>query len=261
MAKRKKRVKRKRRSYYYEAPWEPGGVYHVYSSAVEPNRLFGHPDHYQFFVELLRDRIACFAEIFAYALLINHFHVAVRLPSEAWLRTDILSRPPDERTAKEEGWLRGEVPYRQLIGDYWNALTSVYARYYNPKAKRRGTLLNRPLRRIRVREDLISRRLIMYVHTNEVKHGVRTTYHQANLRSSFAYYRLERPDHWLARAAVLERFGGLEAFYRRHDAYVRKYGTQISTFDEQLYFAPTVDIPEESPYVEFLEDAPPPNRI
>ena len=138
------------------------------------------------------------------------------------------------------------------------ALTSIYARFYNPKAKRRGTLFNRPLRRIRVRKDLISRRLIMYIHTNEVKHGVRATYDRAGLRSSFAYYGLERRDHWLARAAVLERFAGLEAFYREHEAYVRKYGAQISAFDEQLYFAPAEDIPDQAPHVEFLEDAPVP---
>ena len=258
MSKRRKRPKRQRRSYYFEAPWVPGGVYHVYSAAVEPNRLFGEPAHQRFFVELLRDRVACFAEVFAYALLINHFHLAVRLPSAERLRADILSRPADARTAKEEGWLRGERSYHELIGDYWAGLLSIYARYYNPKVGRRGTLLNRPLRRIRVRGDLVSRRLIMYIHTNEVKHGVRLAYDDAGLRTSFAYYPIARADHWLARAAVLERFGGLAAFYRRHEAYVRQYGHRIAAFDERLYFAPQQDIPAEAPAVEFLHDATPP---
>ena len=151
MSKRRKRPKRQRRSYYFEAPWVPGGVYHVYSAAVEPNRLFGEPAHQRFFVELLRDRVACFAEVFAYALLVNHFHLAVRLPSAERLRADILSR-----------------------------------------------------------------------------------------------------------AAVLERFGGLAAFYRRHEAYVRQYGHRIAAFDERLYFAPQQDIPAEAPAVEFLHDATPP---
>ena len=242
-------------NYYYEAEWVPGGVYHVYNSAVQPNKAFVNDGHYRFFVELLRDRLPGFAMVFAYALIPNHFHIAMQLRPlgefEAWLR----SKP--KRTVKEDRWLRGEIPYRQVIGDYFSVLFAIYATSFNASVGRRGTLLNRTVRRIRVREDLISRRLIMYIHTNEVKHGIRSTYLRSGLRSSLAYYAQARDDHWLARDAVLRRFGGLEAFYRRHEDYVLKYGTQVSAFDEALYFDPAKADRKDlrtAPYYEFLED-------
>ena len=246
-------------TYYYRAQWEPGGVYHVYNSAVQPNRAFASEERYRFFVELLRDRLPGFATVFAYAIIPNHFHLALQLRPlgefETWVRSKA------KRTVKEEKWLRGELPYHQLVGDYFSVLFAIYATAFNASVGRRGTLLDRGVRRIRVRDDLLSRRLIMCIHTNEAKHGMLADYTQSGLRTSFAYYGMERDDHWLARDAVLVRFGGLEAFYRRHAGYVRKYGTQVGAFDEALYFDPVGKDAASllvAPPHEFLEDVPPP---
>ena len=250
--------KKRDRHYYYEAEWVAGGVYHVYNCAVQPNELLRTREEYSFFVELIRDRVTAFALVFAYALLPNHFHLAIRLLDEETLRARILAKPPSKRWVKERGWLAGQVPFRQLIGDYWATMFSVYTSFYNPRAHRRGTLLDQTLRRIRVRADLISRHLIMYIHTNEVKHHILSSYLNSGLRTSFGYYGLERDDHWLARDLVLERFGGLDNFLGRHVQYVRKYGSRVSGFDEELYFKPSGDRELfHTPYVPFLEDAPP----
>ena len=249
---------RKKRKYYYEADWEAGGVYHVYNHAVQPNVLFTERAHGIYFLELLRDRVAGFAEIFAYALIPNHYHLALRLRLEEELEAMIYDKPLGKRTAKERAWLDGEVSYHQLIGDYFATVFAMYANYFNPRVGRRGTLLNQTLRRIRVREDLISRRLIMYIHTNEVKHGMRPTYLDVGMRSSLCYYLSERESTWLATGVALSRFGGLDKMLSAHEAYVRKYGHAISQFDEQLYFDPEGGGPDEAPYLPFLEDAPPP---
>ena len=242
---------------YYEAVWVAGGVFHVFNSAVALNRLFVAPAHYRYFVELLLARVTPFAEVFAYALLPNHLHLALRLRSEGELRRRIEAKSRGKRFVNERRWLAGQLPYHRLIGDYWATFFAMYASYYNPLVGRRGTLFDQTVRRIRVRADLLSRRLIMYIHTNEVKHGLLGAYDRSGLRTSFAYYGRERDDHWLARGAVLERFGGQEAFYRAHEDYVRKYGRYVSAFDERLYFAPPGGSPlEEAPYYSFLEDAP-----
>lgn len=249
-----KSKRKPRRRSYYEAEWVSGGVYHVFSAAVHRNVLYADPPHYRTFVELLRDRATVFAEVFAYALIPNHFHLALRLRPEATLRTAIETRRRSDRTVFEKRYLRGELAYNQLIGDYWATLLAGYAQYANPLLDRRGTLFNQTLRRIRVRDDLVSRRLIMYIHTNEVKHGMHSVYDDSGLRTSFAYYLSDREDQWLAKAAVLQRFGGLDQLLSRHAAYVKKYGQQLSAFDEYLYFVPEKGHTAEAPYHDFLED-------
>ena len=230
----------------------PGGVYHVFTRAVHRNILFDDDAHYRYFVELLRDRVAAFAELFAYALIPNHLHSAIQLFSDSALAATIEARPRSKRTAKEKQWLAGKLSYNMLIGDYFATLMAMYANYVNPKLGRKGTLFDQTIRRVRVREDLVSRRLIMYIHTNEVKHRMRSTYSASGVKTSFVYYGIERADHWLARRVVLERFGGLETFYAAHERYVLKYGAQISDFDEALYFDPG-GLVDEAPWVEFLE--------
>lgn len=248
-----KSMAKKRRYTYYEAEWVAGGVYHVYNSGVKPNRLFVDPIHYRTFVEMLRDGPTFFSDIFAFALIPNHFHFALQLLSQEDLRNKILAKRRGKQTQFEKYWLLGDITYNKLIGDYWATFFSGYALYVNPLLKRRGTLLNQTVRRIRVRDDLVSRRLIMYIHTNEVKHGMLAQYDQSHYRTSFAYFLRSEPNQWLAKEKVLARFEGVENFLRRHEAYVLKYGHQLSAFDEELYFDPLQDGFGDAPYVEFLE--------
>ena len=211
-------------------------------------------EDYEFLVQLFVDRVTAFALVFAYAIIPNHFHLSIRLLPEEALREVLLLKEEKDLKVKERKWLSGRIPYRQLIGDYWATIFAIYANYFNPREGRRGTLLDQTLRRIRVRDDLVSRSLIMYIHTNEVKHRLLRSYMASGPRTSFAYYSLQRDDHWLARDIVLARFGGLAAFYRRHEAYVRKYGHRIAAFDEELYFQPLRTDATEAPHVPFLDD-------
>ena len=247
------RKPRKPRRSYFEAEWQAGGVYHVFSSAVHLNRLFNTPADYRIFVESIRDRLPIFADIFAYALIPNHFHLALRLLSEEDLRRN-LQLKTSRLNVKEAQWLDGVLPYRQLIGDYWAAFFTKYAYNFNQRHSRRGSLFNQTIRRIRVRNDLISRRLIMYIHTNEVKHQIIDQYTNSGLRTSFAYYLSTRASQWLATEAVLDRFGGLDNFLLAHQQYIMKYSAALSTFDEQLYFHPPFEASQVAPAMPFLHD-------
>lgn len=237
---------------YYFAPWQGGGVYHVYNRAVHNNDLFLDEDDYQYFLKLLRERVTHFAELFAYALIPNHFHLAARLLSEAVLREKLLAAR--RLKVKERKWLAGECTYGQLIGDYWATAFAMYAQHLNPKANRSGTLLDQTLRRIRIREDLISRSLIMYVHTNEAKHGLRKVVSPRGIHTSLVYYYAQRDDHWLAVDAVRARFGSQAHFDARHAAYIKKYGARILAFDETDYLEAPGRAPLVAPAVDFLDE-------
>ncbi|MBN1414321.1 MAG: hypothetical protein JW973_04415 [Bacteroidales bacterium] len=63
-------------------------------------------------------------------------------------------------------------------------LFNAYARYYNLKYKRTGTLFERPFKRIEVTSEDYLKRLVVYIHTNPVHHGF-TENHYDYLWSSY----------------------------------------------------------------------------
>ncbi len=238
---------------YYFAEWIPGGSYHVYNRAVHNNRLFTANNHHFEFTERLATRITPFAQIFAYALVLNHFHLVLRL-LEAWeLQQYLLSKK--KLFKPERGYLDGRVTYNQLIGFYFGNCFKSYAQSFNRKTGRSGTLLDQTVRRIHIRDNLISRTLIMYVHTNEMHHRVANTFREQQIRSSYSAYATPGFAPWLSIVPVLERFGGLAAMERRHDGYAKKFRKDLLAFDEKKYFGYGTPRTEQAPYHPWFDDA------
>lgn len=238
---------------YFYAEWAPGGVYHVYNRAVAKNELFTRSTDYFKFVERLQKHISPYCELFAYALVINHFHLMLRLPSEETLAATLNTRP--ELSKPEISWLGGATSYNALIGFLLGNCFKAYALSYNKRHDRHGTLLNQTVRRIRTVDDVVSRRLICYLHTQELKHGISDAYATIQNRSSFAQYSgAMRPTGLLTMAPVLERFGGLDIFLRSHERYTERYGAQIRSFRERRYFGKGLAKDAPQPFVDFLDD-------
>ena len=237
---------------YYFAPWAPGGAYHVYNRAVYKNRLFlTNSDHFKF-VEYLKRYTPHFCTVYAYSFVINHFHLAVRIHSEELIREKLLARR--KLLAAEKKFLAGDITFNQLIGNYWGNLFKSYAKSFNLRHDRYGTLFDQTVRRIRVRGDVISRRLIMYIHTNEVKHRVNDSFTNCMVRSSYGAYVGGVDAPWIDTSAVIQRFGGLDSFVSRHTGYSRKYGLTLSDFDERNYFGYGQALVADAPLIAFLED-------
>ena len=239
---------------YYYAPWEPGGVYHVYNRATHRDRLFvQRSDHFKFREKVLA-RVAQVMEVFSYALVLNHFHSAVRLPREAPLRARLLDTPKPSKP--EAAYLAGELTYNQLFGFYWGNALKSYSQSVNKRRKERsGALYESMVRRIRVRGDLLSRSLVMYHHTNEMHHGIADTFRKQHERTSFGAYLDPSLAHFLTTAPVLERFGGLEAMVAKHEVYVRRFGTDLRAFDERKYFGYGQPLAPKAPFATWLDDA------
>lgn len=66
---------------YYET-LEPDKYYHIYNHAVGQDNLFNTDENYRFFLEKYAHYIIPVADIFAYCLLPNHFHFAIRIKPE-----------------------------------------------------------------------------------------------------------------------------------------------------------------------------------
>ena len=218
---------------FYFAPWVPGASYHVYNRAVPLNRLFCTAYNITKFRTVLREKLRPFFVLYSVACVGNHFHLHGRVRSleaiEAHLRS--LSKP----LSRQRRYLLGELNFQELVGDAFGRTFQAYARSFNIEQGRTGNLLDQTVRRIRVREDLLSRSLCAYHHFNEFKHGLRKDQH--GLGPKTTYEEIVRGESDLVDLdAVYARFGGMDGFVRFHEEYGRRKKRSMLDFDEEKYF-------------------------
>ena len=219
----------------YYAPWYPGGSYHVYNRAVSLNRLFVVEKDVLRFRDSLRDKLRPFFEIYALACVGSHFHLHGRVRSLAKIERYLRGLPASQLLSLQRRYLAGEVGFQRLVGDAFARAFHGYARAFNRRHGRSGGLFNQTVRRLCVRDDLISRRLIAYLHCNEVKHGVGRRVMGLGYRTTFE--EIARGQTFFCEAtAVLERFGGRAAFVAYHRAYKARRLAALRRFDEQRFF-------------------------
>jgi hypothetical protein len=75
----------------YTPPLECGKYYHIFNHAVGADHLFRNNENDLFFLKKYAQYISPIADTFAYCLMPNHFHFAVRIKDEE----DIVAFRPD----------------------------------------------------------------------------------------------------------------------------------------------------------------------
>ncbi|MCJ7934603.1 MAG: transposase [Chryseobacterium sp.] len=95
--------------------FECGYVYHIYSHAVGKDLIFREDENYQYFLNKLLKYIIPVADIYAYCLLPNHFHLLLRFK-------DV-----------------NENEHKYLMKPFSNLLNA-YAKAYNKRYNRKGAL-------------------------------------------------------------------------------------------------------------------------
>jgi len=150
--------------------FEPGVVYHVFNRGNNKEYIFKEEKNYLYFLSLLQKHVLPVAEIYAYCLLKNHFHLVVRLKDAELL----------EDKYKEKPYLG--------FSNLFNAYTKSINKMYN----RTGSLFQEHLHRKRVEDEEYLTQLIAYVHLNPVKHEFTDDF--KNYRySSYKSYVSEKP--------------------------------------------------------------------
>ncbi len=64
------------------SPLQPGVYYHIYNRGNNGENLFKEERNYTYFLTLYEKYITPIAFTYAYCLLINHFHILVRIKDE-----------------------------------------------------------------------------------------------------------------------------------------------------------------------------------
>jgi len=173
--------------------FEPGFVYHVFNRGNNLENIFIEERNYPFFLSLVNKYILPIADIYAYCLLKNHFHIALRIKDKEFLNEKQIQKP--------------YLAFSNLFNSYSKAINKSY--------NRKGSLFQEHLKRIRVEDDSYLLELIPYIHLNPVKHSFTDDYKNYAF-SSYPTYLSQRPTH-LKKEYIISLFGDIRNFEYCHD--------------------------------------------
>jgi putative transposase len=233
---------------------EPMRVYHIYNRGINGENIFKEERNYKYFLQKYAQYIEPIADTFAYCLLKNHFHIAIRTKSEAEIVEFYLKRKTNKsnvvkvqnlkksvnNNADRENVGKGQnlnnsvnnadrvqnpvsveqlpdikIPSAQLIiSKQFSDLFNSYAQAINKANSRTGKLFEEPFRRILVNNDAYFTELIYYIHHNPQKHGFVNDF-RTYPHSSY-HSHLSNALTKLKRDEVLEWFGNNNEFERFH---------------------------------------------
>jgi len=171
-------------------PFEFGTFFHIFNRGNNHENIFNEPDNYYYFLSLAVKYINEVAEIYSYCLLPNHFHFALRIK-------DLKDQTESVRVGKKG--------IHQAFSNCFNA----YAKAFNKKYSRKGSLFQEHLKRVLIKEEHYLQNIIIYINTNPLHHGLAnyTDYDYSSYKSLVT----TKSTH-IKREEVLDMFGGLENF-------------------------------------------------
>jgi putative transposase len=189
-----------------------GQVYHLTDHAVNKNNVFVVSDNYRFFMTRYKDLLLPVVDTYAYCLMPNHFHIAIKVKTKAAL----LALPPELL----ENWQltkdAPEVDFQRRVSKQFSNLFSSYTQALNKQQDRRGTLFEGNFNRSKVEDRAYFRHLILYVHGNPVRHGFCDHYLDWHYSSIHQLLFDEEPT-FLKRDLLFDFFGGKDAFIKAHN--------------------------------------------
>lgn len=122
---------------------EENYYYHIYNRGINGCTIFGSIDNYDHFIRLFKKHLIPEISVLCFCLIRNHFHFIVRIGCI-------------DRKASQK----------------FSNLFNAYAKYYNRQNRRTGSLFERPFKRKCILDENYLKQLILYVHTNPIKHEV-----------------------------------------------------------------------------------------
>ncbi|WP_369013557.1 transposase [Flavobacterium anhuiense] len=173
--------------------FEAGQYYHVYNRGNNGEDIFIEERNYNYFLEKFKKYILPIADVYAYCLLKNHFHIVLRIK--------------DKINLPEKFKEKIHLPFSNLFNSYSKSINKAY--------DRTGSLFQEHLQRNRIENEKYLRQLILYVHLNPVKHKFSKDF-QSYRHSSYRSYLSDKQSS-IDREFILELFNDLENFIFCHD--------------------------------------------
>ena len=184
---------------------EEGYIYHIYNRGNNSEKIFFSEENYAYFLKLLTKYIFPVADIYAYCLLNNHFHILVRIKEKNEIEINKLKFSTVEKPK--------EVSASRQFSHFLNA----YSQAVNKKYARTGSLFEKRFERKRISDDHYLRQVILYINTNPLKHNLvekPKDYKWSSYNSHISNAKTK-----LKRKEVIELFDDVENFVLCHKNY------------------------------------------
>ena len=184
---------------------EEGYFYHIYNRGNNSEKIFFSEENYAYFLKLLTKYIFPVADIYAYCLLNNHFHILVRIKEKNEIEINKLKFSTVEKPK--------EVSASRQFSHFLNA----YSQAVNKKYARTGSLFEKRFQRKRISDDHYLRQVILYINTNPLKHNLvekPEDYKWSSYNSHISNAKTK-----LKRKEVIELFDDVENFVWCHKNY------------------------------------------
>ena len=146
-----------------KVPLEPDHYYHIYNHANGKENLFENEGNFSFFLQRYAHHINPVADTFAYCLMPNHFHLAVRIKSASILRNL-------QGFRNLEGLVEG-FDAEGFVSQQFSNLFNSYSKAFNKQQNRKGSLFNPRFERKHIDSHDYFKHVIHYIHFNPVHHG------------------------------------------------------------------------------------------
>jgi len=149
------------------------------------------------------------ANIYAYALLPNHFHLLLKIK--------------DEDELNEIG-ISNSLQISKRFSNWFNA----YAKAYNKRFNQVSSLFEDRFERVLVKNEDRFTKYVFYLHWNPQKHGYVKNYRDWQF-SSYQSILSNKPTN-LERSQILEWFGGLDFFIKTHANWIDNVDWEIEDY-------------------------------
>src|SRR5690554_686531 len=128
---------------------ELDATYHIFNRGNNRENIFFEERNYLYFLELLKRHILPIADIYAYCLLKNHFHLLLKIKDSNEIPSKFNEKP--------------HLAFSNMFNAYAKAINKMYSR--------KGSLFQEHLKRKRIIDEKYFIQALGYIHLNPVKHG------------------------------------------------------------------------------------------
>ncbi len=181
-------------------PLIQGNYYHIYNRGINSGNLFFESENYYHFLRLMDQYIDPVCDIYAWALLKNHFHLLVYVKTEVDIEKIVFSVPK-----KIE-----KISVVQQFSNWFNA----YTKAINKRNHRTGSLFETSFQRKLVTNPIYFKNLIYYIHYNPVHHHL-VTHPLEYAWTSYLTILSDKPTK-VQRDHILQFFENRNCFERYH---------------------------------------------
>ena len=125
-------------------PLIPDRYYHIFNRGNNRENIFIEERNYDYFLLLIQKYITPIAEIYAYCLLKNHFHLLIK------------TKPKKDEKA---------------LSKAFSNLFNAYAKAINKAQNRTGSLFQDRFKRIMIKDENYFKNVLLYIHLNPEHHN------------------------------------------------------------------------------------------